>query len=167
MVWPSHWGSRKLFFPIRRPANHGRPLQSRPSMSHRRVSARIGRASCVSPYTTLHDGSSPGRTGGRTQQRIKARLLFIAQGIVEFHERGSHGLHCAKRGVEPLLHRLDPTRGGQCLVARATDLKAFRRLDGGTLQFVERGPLHRRGLDRLADAVDRQIGGATSHRRTS
>ena len=99
---------------------------------------------------------------GREAERsgIKARLLFIAQRIVEFHERGSHGLHCAKRGVEPLLHRLDPTRGGQRLVARATDLKAFRRLDGGILQFVERGPLRRRGLDRLADAVDRQIGGA-------
>ena len=33
----------------------------------------------------------PGRTGDRTQ-RIKARLLFIAQRIVEFREHGSHGL---------------------------------------------------------------------------
>jgi hypothetical protein len=28
------------------------------------------------------------------------------------------------------------------------------------LQFVECGPLHRRGLNRLADAVDRQVGDA-------
>jgi len=46
------------------------------------------------------------------------------------------------------------------LVGRATDLKAFRRLDGGILQFVECGALHRRGLDCLADAVDRQVGDA-------
>ncbi len=44
------------------------------------------------------------------------KAAYVAQRIVEFHERGSHGLHCAKRGVEPLLHRLDPTRGGQRLV---------------------------------------------------
>src|SRR5262249_24170523 len=61
---------------------------------------------------------------------------------------------------EPLPHRLDPTSGGEHLVGRATDLKAFRRLDGGILQFVERGPLRRRGLDRLADAVDWQVGDA-------
>ena len=101
--------------------------------------------------------SSPRRARGRTQ-RIKARLLFIIQRIVEFRERGLHDLHCGKRGVEPLLHRLDPTRGGEHLVGRATDLKAFRRLDGGILQFVERGLLRRRGVDRLADTVDRQIG---------
>ena len=51
---------------------------------------------------------SPHRPGDRTQ-RIKARLLFIAQRIVEIHERGLYGLHCAERGVEPLLTpRLDP-----------------------------------------------------------
>jgi hypothetical protein len=102
---------------------------------------------------------SPRGAGGRTQ-RIEARLLFITQRIVEFRERGLHGLHCAKRGVEPLLHRLGTTRGGQHLVGRATDLEVFRRLDGGILQVVERGPLRRRGLDRLADAVDRQVGDA-------
>ena len=41
---------------------------------------------------------------------------LIAQRTVEFRERGLHGLHRAKRGFEPLLHRLDPTRGGQRLV---------------------------------------------------
>ena len=95
-----------------------------------------------------------------TDTPLKWRFWFIAQRIVEFRERGLHGLHRAKRGVEPLLHRLDPTRGGEHLVGRATDLKAFRRFDGGILQFVERGPLRRRGLDRLADAVDRQVGDA-------
>src|SRR5438128_11474850 len=100
---------------------------------------------------TLGDCSSPRRPGRQTQ-RIKARLLFIAQRTVEFRERRLHGLHRAKRGVEPPLHRLDPTRGGERLVGRATDLKAFRRLDGGILQFVECGALHRRGLDCLADA---------------
>src|SRR5262249_34225515 len=104
-------------------------------------------------------GGSPRGAVGRTQ-RVKPRLLFIAQRIVEFRERRLHGLHCARRGVEPLLHRLDTTRGGQHLVGRATDLEAFRRLDGGILQVVERGPLRRRGLDRLADAVDRQVSGA-------
>src|SRR5262249_25621912 len=54
---------------------------------------------------------SPHRLGGRTQ-RIEARLLLIAQRIVEFRERRLHGLHRAERGVEPLLHRLDPSRGG-------------------------------------------------------
>ena len=96
-------------------------------------------------------GGSPRGAGGRTQ-RVKPRLLFIAQRIVEFRESGLHCLHCAKRGVEPLLHRLDTTRGGQHLVGRATDLEAFRRLDGGILQVVERGPLRRRGLDRDPEA---------------
>src|SRR6266581_946156 len=95
------------------------------------------------------DGSlSPHRAGGRAQ-RIEARLLFIAQRVVEFRERRLHGLHRGESGVEPLLHRLDPTRGGQRLVDRAIDLEAFRRLDGRVLQFVERGPLRRRGLNRL------------------
>jgi hypothetical protein len=102
----------------------------------------------------VHPGGVTPR-GGRPNAAIEARLLFIAQRIVEFRERGLHGLHCAKCGVEPLLHRLDTTREGQHLVGRAT----FRRLDGGILQVVERGPLRRRGLDRLADAVDRQVGG--------
>src|SRR5215813_7770922 len=31
----------KLFFPIRRPSNHGRPLQSRPPMSHRKTDLGI------------------------------------------------------------------------------------------------------------------------------
>src|SRR5262249_4895472 len=108
---------------------------------------------------TMNDCSSRCRAGGRTQ-RIEARLLFIAQRIVEFRERGLHGLHCAKRGVEPLLHRLGPTRGAEHWVGRATDLETFRRLDGGILQFVERSPLRQRGLDRLAYAVDRQVGDA-------
>src|SRR5262249_41800625 len=106
------------------------------------------------------DGSlSPHRPGGRTQ-RIEARLLLIAQRIVEFRERRLHGLHRGERGVEPLLHRLDPTRGGQRLVGRAIDLEAFRRLDRRIPQFVERGALRRRGLDRLGDAIDRQVGHA-------
>src|SRR6266478_5409222 len=59
--------------------------------------------------------SSPRRPGRRTQ-RIKARLLFVAQRIVEFHERGPYGLHSAERGVEPLLHRLDSSGRGQRLI---------------------------------------------------
>jgi hypothetical protein len=71
------------------------------------------------------------------------------------------GLHRAKRGVEPLLHRLNPTRGGEHLVGRATDLKAFRRLDGGILQFVERLMIEtgRRVARRYADVVGRRTGG--------
>src|SRR5262245_6377108 len=66
------------------------------------------------PGTTLlppaKDCSSPRRGRGRTQ-RIKTRLLFIAQRIVKFRERGLHGLHCAKGSVEPLLHRPNPPVG--------------------------------------------------------
>jgi hypothetical protein len=36
----------------------------------------------------------------------------------------------------------------------------WARNHGGILQVIERGPLRRRGLDRLADAVDRQVGDA-------
>jgi hypothetical protein len=39
-------------------------------------------------------------------------------------------------------------------------LSPLHRFDGRILQFVERDPLRRRGLDRLADAVDRQVGDA-------
>ena len=103
---------------------------------------------------TLGDRSSPRRPGGRTQ-RIEARFLFVAQRIVEFHERGAHGLDRAKRSVEPLLHRLDPARRGQRLIGRALRIEPFCCLDGCILQFVKRGTLRRRRLDRLGDAIDR------------
>jgi hypothetical protein len=57
-----------------------------------------------------------------------------------------HRLHCGKRGLKALLHRLDPAGGGERLVARAIDLEAFRRLDRRILQFVEGSPLCGRGL---------------------
>ena len=132
------------------------PLPRAPRWS---VATVDGRTIDELPPKCAHQVESPRRAGGRTQ-RIEARLLFITQRIVEFRERGLHGLHCAKRGVEPLLHRLDTTRRGQHFVGRATDLEAFRRLDGGIIQVVERGPLRRRGLDRLADAVDWEVGDA-------
>src|SRR5262249_35163117 len=91
------------------------------------------------------------RPPGPPTERIEAGLLFIAQRIVEFRERRLYGLHRGERGVEPLLHRLDPTRGGQRLVGRAIDLEAFRRLNRRILQVVQRGSLRRRGLDRLRD----------------
>src|SRR5262245_4143624 len=59
--------------------------------------------------------SSTLMAGGPTQ-RIEARLLFIAQRTVKFRERRLHSLHRPKLGVKLLLHRLDPTRGGQHLV---------------------------------------------------
>ncbi len=100
------------------------------------------------------------RRPGRRTQRIKARLLFIAQRIVKFPERGPYGLHRAERGVEPLLHRLDSSGRGQHLIGRALRLEPFRRLDRGILQFIERNALRRRGLNRLGDAIDRQVGNA-------
>jgi hypothetical protein len=99
---------------------------------------------------------------GRRTQRIKPRLLFVAQRIVEFRERWLHRLHCGKRCLEALLHRLDPAGRGERLVARTIDLEAFRRLifNRGILQFVEGGTLRGRGLNRLGDAIDRQVGDA-------
>ena len=87
------------------------------------------------------------RRPGRRTQRIKARFLFVTQRIVEFRKRGPYGLHRAERGVEPLLHRLDPNGRRQYLVARAIDLEPFRRLYGCILQLVECSLLFRRGLD--------------------
>ncbi len=46
------------------------------------------------------------------------------------------------------------------MIGRAIDLEPFRRVDGGILQFIERGLLRRRRLNRLGDAIDRQIGDA-------
>src|SRR5262249_28695619 len=134
----------------RRPSSHrGRQGRPRESAADYRGNARRckQRGELISPY----------RSGGGTQ-RIEARLLFIAQRIVELRERRLHGLHRGERGIEPLLHRLDPTRGGERLVGRAIDLEAFRRLDRRILQFVERGPLRWHGLDGLGDAIDRQVG---------
>ena len=102
-------------------------------------------------------GRSP-RGPGRRTQRIKARLLFVAQRIVEFREHGLHRLHCGKRGLEALLDRLDPAGGRQHLVRRAAGLKPFPCLDGRILQFIESRPLLGRGLYRLGDAIDRQVG---------
>ena len=102
-------------------------------------------------------GRSPRRPGRRTQ-RIKARLLFVVQRIVEFRELGLHRLHCGKRGFKALLHRLDPAGWRQHLVGRAAGLKPFPCLDGRILQFIESRPLLGRGLYRLGDAIDRQVG---------
>jgi hypothetical protein len=88
---------------------------------------RIDRIACA--HISRQDRSSPRRPGRRTQ-RIEARLLFIAQRIVEFHERGAHGLDRAKRSVEPLLHRLHSARRGQRLIGRALRIEPFCRLDG-------------------------------------
>src|SRR5262245_46386504 len=96
-----------------------------------RVQPNVALIGLLTPPSKMIDGWAhvelPCGTGGRTQ-RIEARFLFVAQRIVEFRERGLHGFHCTKRGVEPLLHRLDTTRGGQHLVGRATDPEAFPRL---------------------------------------
>jgi hypothetical protein len=105
----------------------------------------------------VNDRSSARRPGCRTQ-RIKARLLLVAQRIVEFRESGLHSFHRAKGGVESLLHRLDTTGRGQRLVSRTIDLEPFRRPDRCIFQCIERGALRRRGLNRLGDAIDRQIG---------
>jgi hypothetical protein len=110
----------------------------------------------LKPVATLGDRSSPRRPGRRTQ-RNEARLLFIAQRIVEFHERGAHALDRAKRSVEPLLHRLHSARRGQRLIGRALRIEPFCRLDGCIPQFVKRGTMRRRRLHRLGDAIDRQV----------
>src|SRR5262245_41255396 len=103
--------------------------------------------------------TSRSRSGCRTQ-RIEARLLLVIQRIVEFLERRLNGLRRSESRVEPLLHCLNATRGSQRLVSRAIHLELFRGPDGGVLQFVERALLDRRGLDRLGDPVDRQVGDA-------
>ena len=85
-------------------------------------SVHVGRRKRSNPLAVAR---SPRRPGRRTQ-RIKARLLFIAQRIVKFRERGPYGLHRAERGVEPLLHRLDSSGRGQSLIGRAVGLEPFR-----------------------------------------
>ena len=45
------------------------------------------------------------------------------------------------------------------MVGRAIDVEPFCSLGGGIFQFVQPGPLRRRGLDRLRDTLDaRQVG---------
>ena len=92
------------------------------------------------------------------RKRIEARLLLIAEPVIELRERGLHGADRAERGLEPLLHGLDPTRGRERLIAGAVGLERVRRLGGRILQFVEGGALHQRGLHRLGNAIDRKIG---------
>ena len=105
----------------------------------------------------------PGKLRGRptlpeSTRGIEARLLLVAEPIIELRERGLHGADRAERGLEPLLHGLDPTRGRERLVAGAVGLERVRRLGGRILQFVEGGTLHLRGLHRLGNAINRKIG---------
>ena len=86
----------------------------------------------------MNDRSSARRPGCRTQ-RIKARLLLVAQRIVESRESGLHSFCRAKGGVESLLHRLDRNCRGQRLVSRTIDLEPFRRPDRCIFQCIERG----------------------------
>src|SRR5262249_56587241 len=103
---------------------------------------------------------SPRRPGDAERSELKRAFCSSAQRVVEFRERGLDGLHRGKRGLESLLHRLDPAGGRQRLVGRAAGLKPFRCLDGRILQFIESRPLLGRGLYRLGDAIDRQGGDA-------
>src|SRR5262245_31423352 len=111
----------------RRLAHAHAARKSRPdSLSRNRGGQSVG---------TIRGFQSPRRPGRRTQ-RIKARLLFVAQRIVEFREGGPNRLHCGKRGLQALLHRLDPTGRGERLVGWAFGFDPFPGLDGGILQFV-------------------------------
>ena len=96
----------------------GRPFQT--AGAEGRIFGRPGKPAGAELVRQGHAaiGGSPRRPGRRTQ-RIKARLLFVVQRIVEFRELGLHRLHCGKRGLEALLHRLDPAGGRQRLVGRA------------------------------------------------
>src|SRR5215831_488496 len=58
----------KLFFPIRRPSNHGRPLQSRPPMSHRKTDLGIPCRS-KSAKVVLSKEKRPRFYGGKARGR--------------------------------------------------------------------------------------------------
>src|SRR5262249_24911809 len=59
------------------------------------------------PRTGWRTSLSPHRAGGGAQ-RIEARLLLVAERVVEFRQRGLHGANRGERGLQALLHGLDP-----------------------------------------------------------
>ena len=93
--------------------------------------------------------------GARRHVAVEARLLLVVERAVERLQRRLHGVERLERGVDALLHRLEPRRRRRGNVLRAVGGKPLRRLLGGPAQAFERVALLLVGADALPDRVER------------
>jgi hypothetical protein len=95
--------------------------------------------------------------GRRRHVAVEARLLLVVERPVEGRERGLDHVEGFKRGVDALLHRLEPRRRRRAHVLRAVGGKPLRRLFGARAQAFERGALLLVGADDLSDRIERPV----------
>src|SRR5262249_49378236 len=100
-----------FFFPIRRPSNHGRPLQSRPPMSHRKtdlgIPCRAKSAKVVlSPH--LFPESPAGGTGAPIWMQVE---LSAGRLHVRRSKRGTPSVHPMQGDEIRALRRLQSEQG--------------------------------------------------------
>src|SRR5262249_56143629 len=88
---------------------------------------------------------------------IEAGLRLAAGRAVEGRGRGLDRVEGRERGVDPLLHRLEPRRRRRGHVLRAVGGEALGRLLGALTQRRERGALLLVGADALPDGVERPV----------
>ena len=84
-----------------------------------------------------------------------ARLLLVVERAVEALERRLHGRERNARGIDRLLHRLEPRRGRGGYGLRAARRQRLGRLPRAVAQPLERGALGVVGGDDLGDHVER------------
>src|SRR5258708_1066511 len=96
-------------------------------------------------------GGGSGDVGG------EAGLLGVVERAVERRQRRLHLVERRKRGVDPLLHRLEPRRRRRGHVPRAVGGEALRRRLGALAQAFERSALGLVSADDLRDGVERPV----------
>src|SRR5882724_1011798 len=93
-------------------------------------------------------------------QPIEARLLLAAQRGIELIQCRLHQFGCLHHGLEPLLHRLQPSDRRERHVVRAGGLQLLNGLLRRRAQAVERFLLRARRAYHGLDPFDRQVGQA-------
>src|SRR5262249_46714554 len=122
-----------------------------PAMAPRRILlTRVG----VAPAR----GLAPSGRGRRCHHvAVEARLLLVVERAVERLQRRLDRVEGRKRGVDPLLHRLEPGRRRRGRVLRAVGGEALRRRLGALAQRRERIALALVGAGDAFERVERPV----------
>src|SRR5262249_19814148 len=94
----------------------------------------------------------------RRRDGVEARLLLVAERLVEALQRRPHGLHGRKHDLQPALHGRKPSGRDAREILRATGLEHIDGLGAGGPQFLERGALRIGWRYDLGNALDRPVG---------
>jgi hypothetical protein len=92
-----------------------------------------------------------------TADHVEARLLLIGQRVVEIGQRRSHSVDRVGKGIKASAHRIEPARQYLRNLSRAGGVEVRCGLGRGRFERFEGSFLLLGRLDRLLDALHRQL----------